>query len=40
VSATGGGLYQSDWHHPTAPGHRLIADTVFDALKRDQLLRR
>ncbi len=33
VAATGGGLYQADWHHPTAAGHRLIADTVFAALR-------
>ncbi len=33
VTATGGGLYQSDWHHPTAKGHRLIAATVFAALR-------
>jgi phospholipase/lecithinase/hemolysin len=28
-----GGLYQADWHHPTAKGHRLIAATVFAALR-------
>lgn len=33
LAATGGGLYQSDWHHPTAAGHRLIADTVFAWMK-------
>jgi hypothetical protein len=32
ANATGGGLYQSDWHHPTAKGHRLIAETVSAAL--------
>ncbi len=33
ANATGGGLYQSDWHHPTAKGHRLIAETVFAVLR-------
>ena len=33
AQATGGGLYQSDWHHPTAKGHRLIAETVFAAMR-------
>jgi lysophospholipase L1-like esterase len=33
VQASGGGLYQSDWHHPTAKGHRFIAATVFAALR-------
>lgn len=32
VAAEGGGLYQADWHHPTAKGHRLIAETVHAAL--------
>ena len=26
-------LYQSDWHHPTAPGHAIIADTVYAAIR-------
>ncbi len=30
---TGGGLYLADWHHPTAKGHRLIAETVFAAVR-------
>lgn len=33
LAATGGGLYLADWHHPTPKGHRLIADTVFRALR-------
>ncbi len=32
LAATGGGLYLADWHHPTAKGHRIIAETVFTAL--------
>lgn len=31
--AGGDGLYQADWHHPTAKGHRLIAETVHAALR-------
>jgi lysophospholipase L1-like esterase len=26
-------LFQADYHHPTAPGHALIADAVFDAVR-------
>jgi len=26
-------LYQSDWHHPTAAGHAIIADTVYAAIR-------
>jgi hypothetical protein len=33
LGATGGGLYLADWHHPTPKGHRLIAETVFAALR-------
>jgi lysophospholipase L1-like esterase len=33
ASDTSGGLYLPDWHHPTAKGHRLIAETVFAALR-------
>jgi len=33
VRETGGGLYLADWHHPTAKGHRLIAETVFAAAR-------
>jgi lysophospholipase L1-like esterase len=39
ASATGGGLFLSDWHHPTAKGHALIARTVFAAIRGDQLRR-
>ncbi|MCC6764625.1 MAG: hypothetical protein IT293_08175 [Deltaproteobacteria bacterium] len=34
LAATGGGLFQADWHHPTASGHRVIAETVFAWLSR------
>ncbi|MCC6849776.1 MAG: hypothetical protein IT294_14825 [Deltaproteobacteria bacterium] len=33
LAAAGPGLYQADWHHPTARGHRLIAETVFAWLR-------
>ena len=33
AGATGGGLYLADWHHPTPKGHRLIAETVFAAIR-------
>jgi hypothetical protein len=32
-AATGQDLFQSDWHHPTAAGHALIAHAVFDAIR-------
>jgi lysophospholipase L1-like esterase len=31
---TSGGLYLADWHHPTAKGHRLIAEAVLAVLER------
>lgn len=33
AAAPGGGLYLPDWHHPTAAGHRLIAETVYAAIR-------
>ncbi|OQY65164.1 MAG: hypothetical protein B6D46_14585 [Polyangiaceae bacterium UTPRO1] len=33
LAAAGDELYQADWHHPTASGHRLIAATVFAWLR-------
>jgi lysophospholipase L1-like esterase len=32
-------LFQSDWHHPTAAGHAIIADVVFDAIRRRVIIR-
>jgi lysophospholipase L1-like esterase len=33
AAAKGGALYLPDWHHPTPTGHRVIAETVFAALR-------
>jgi lysophospholipase L1-like esterase len=36
--AGGDGLYQADWHHPTAKGHRLLAEAVHAALRERGLV--
>lgn len=38
LQATGGGLYLADWHHPTPKGHRVIAETVFAAIRSGGVL--
>jgi len=33
ATTPGAGLFLADWHHPTPKGHRLIAETVFAAIR-------
>ncbi len=33
AATPGAGLFLAAWHHPTPKGHRLIAETVFAAIR-------